>query len=153
MRIILPILWASCLSGVAVAETPALTSLQVYPADIKLQTNRGRQSFVIQATYADGITRDVTAEAKAALGNPTLAKLDKNLLYPQADGATELKIEFGGRTVAVPVNVKDAKVDRPISFKLDVMPVFMRAGCNQGGCHGAARGKCLFRNPYWSTSL
>src|SRR5437762_1254943 len=145
MRIILVILWASCLSGVAVAETPALTSLQVYPPDIKLQTNRGRQSFVVQATYADGITRDVTSETKAALGNPTLAKLDKNLLYPQADGTTELKIEFGGRTVAVPVNVKDAKVDRPISFKLDVMPVFMKAGCNQGSCHGAARGKDGFR--------
>ncbi len=27
------------------------------------------------------------------------------------------------------------------SFRRDVMPVFFRAGCNQGGCHGAARGK------------
>lgn len=27
------------------------------------------------------------------------------------------------------------------SFKLDVMPVFMRYGCNSGDCHGAARGK------------
>ena len=27
------------------------------------------------------------------------------------------------------------------SFRLDVMPVFFRAGCNSGGCHGAASGK------------
>jgi hypothetical protein len=27
------------------------------------------------------------------------------------------------------------------SFRLDVMPVFFRAGCNSGGCHGAAIGK------------
>ena len=27
------------------------------------------------------------------------------------------------------------------SFKNDVMPVFMRGGCNAGDCHGAARGK------------
>src|SRR5262249_58665978 len=86
-----------------------------------------------------------TAEVKAALTNPALAKLDKNFLYPQTDGTTELKTEFGGRTLAIPVNVKDAKVDRPISFKLDVMPVFMKAGCNQGSCHGAARGKDGFR--------
>ena len=145
MRFILAILWASCLANLALADPPALTNLQIFPPDIKLQTNRGRQSFAVQATYADGITRDVTAEAKAALANPALAKLDKNLLYPQADGATELKIEFGGRNIAVPVNVKDAKVDRPISFKLDVMPVFMKAGCNQGSCHGAARGKDGFR--------
>jgi hypothetical protein len=31
--------------------------------------------------------------------------------------------------------------DRPISFRLDVMPVFFRAGCNSGSCHGAAIGK------------
>jgi len=29
----------------------------------------------------------------------------------------------------------------PASFRLDVMPVFFRAGCNSGGCHGAAAGK------------
>lgn len=27
------------------------------------------------------------------------------------------------------------------SFRQDVMPVFFRAGCNAGGCHGAAKGK------------
>jgi len=31
------------------------------------------------------------------------------------------------------------------SFRLDVMPIFMRSGCNTGGCHGAARGKDGFR--------
>ena len=30
---------------------------------------------------------------------------------------------------------------KPVSFRLDVMPVFFRAGCNSGGCHGAAVGK------------
>ncbi len=30
---------------------------------------------------------------------------------------------------------------REISFKNDVMPTFMRGGCNTGGCHGAATGK------------
>jgi hypothetical protein len=145
MRIILATLCVMSAINAAVADTPALTNLQVFPPDIKLQTNRGWQSFVVQATYSDGITRDVTTETKAALTNPALAKLEKNLLYPQTDGATELKIEFGGRSAAIPLSVKDAKADRPISFKLDVMPVFMKAGCNQGSCHGAARGKDGFR--------
>jgi hypothetical protein len=30
---------------------------------------------------------------------------------------------------------------KAVSFRLDVMPVFFRAGCNSGGCHGAAAGK------------
>ena len=28
-----------------------------------------------------------------------------------------------------------------ISFKRDVMPVFMKAGCNAGDCHGSSRGQ------------
>jgi hypothetical protein len=127
----------------APAQAPA--TVEVFPPDISLNTSRARQLFVVKATYADGLTRDVTAEAKATLVNPALTKLDKNVLYPLADGATEVKVEFSGRAVTVPVKVKDAKADRPISFKLDVMPVFMKAGCNAGSCHGAARGKDGFR--------
>src|SRR5437867_13016765 len=56
-----------------------------------------------------------------------------------------MTVTFGGRSVSGPVTVKDAAADRPISFKLDVMPVFMKAGCNAGSCHGASRGKDGFR--------
>lgn len=37
--------------------------------------------------------------------------------------------------------VADFKLPSPVSFKRDVMPVFMRANCNSGSCHGAASGK------------
>src|SRR4029078_2228780 len=76
---------------------------------------------------------------------PALVKLDKAVVYPVADGATEMTVAFVGQTVKVPVKGGKAKEDRPVSFKQDVMPVFMRAGCNVGGCHGAARGKDGFR--------
>jgi hypothetical protein len=122
-----------------------LQSLAVYPPDVQLSTSRARQSVVVQATFADGITRDVTADAKLTLGNPALAKIDGNVLTPTADGSGELKVEFGGKTVTIPLAVKHAAADQPISFKRDVMPVFMRAACNQGTCHGSARGKDGFR--------
>jgi len=128
------------------ADSPAtLTSIEVFPPEINLTTTRDRQSFIVQALYSDGITRDVTAEAKVEVANAGLVKRDKNVLRPAADGATEMKVEFGGKTVAVKVLVKDSAVDPPVSFKLDVMPVFMRWGCNSGACHGAARGKDGFR--------
>lgn len=119
---------------------PALT-LAVYPPDVQLTTSRDRQQYIVVATRADGVTMDVTATAKAALANPALARIEGNVLLPAADGATTLALEYQGQTVSVPVTVKDATVERPISFKLDVMPVFMRSGCNTGSCHGAARGK------------
>lgn len=133
------------MTGAVAAQEPTPASLSVYPPDVQLATSRGRQFFVIQAVYPDGITRDVTAQAKTRLVNANLAKVDKNLMTPLADGDTELLIEFAGRACLAPVKVKSAAADRPISFKLDVMPIFMRAGCNQGGCHGAARGKDGFR--------
>jgi hypothetical protein len=122
-----------------------LEKLAVYPPDVTLATSRARQSFVVQAMFADGITRDVTADAKITLSNPPLVNRTQNVLTPATDGTGEMAVEFGGQTVKVPLTVKDAKADRPISFTRDVMPVFMRSGCNVGSCHGAARGKDGFR--------
>jgi hypothetical protein len=127
------------------APTDGLTALHVYPPGISLTTARDRQSLVVQATYADGITRDVTREATITPANPTLLKRDGSIVHPAADGETTLAVAFGGRSLTIPVKVAQAKTVPPISFRLDVMPVFMRAGCNTGSCHGAARGKDGFR--------
>ncbi len=120
-------------------------SIAAYPPDVQLTTNRDFQSLIVQATYADGITRDVTAKSVMTVSDASLVRQDKNVLYPVKDGQCELKVEFEGKSLALPVVVKDATADRPISFKLDVMPIFMKAGCNMGSCHGAARGKDGFR--------
>lgn len=119
--------------------------LNVYPADVQLNTSRDRQSLVVQAEFPDGITRDVTRQATFTLANPALTRQDKNTFFPATDGKTELTVEYAGLKVKVPFEVAQSTTDRPISFKLDVMPVFMKSGCNMGSCHGAARGKDGFR--------
>ncbi|PHX71734.1 MAG: cell surface protein, partial [Opitutia bacterium] len=129
----------------AFAAKPALTDVKVFPADVNLKTRGDRQSIVVQAIYADGVTRDVTAQASFTLGNKTLVKFDHFMLTPVADGQTELKVKFQGKTLVVPVKIEAAKVAEPISFIKDVMPVFTKAGCNTGGCHGTSRGKDGFR--------
>lgn len=126
------------------ADAP-LVKVEVFPPDVELSTSRDRQKVIVVATRADGVTLDVTAQAQAKIVNPALAKLEGSTLSPLADGQTTLEVGFGGQTLQVPVTVKQAAADRPISFQLDVMPVFMRAGCNTGSCHGAARGKDGFR--------
>jgi hypothetical protein len=138
---------AACWSltgSVARAEAP-LQKLLVYPAEITLTTARDRQLVAVQALYADGITRDVAAEAIYTLSNLACARLDQFTLYPVADGQSELKVEFNGQSVSVPLKVERATEPRATSFKLDVQPVMMKAGCNSGSCHGAARGKDGFR--------
>jgi Protein of unknown function (DUF1549)/Protein of unknown function (DUF1553) len=133
------------LASPAFAGESALSKLEVFPNDVHLSTARDRQSLVVQATYADGITRDVTAQASMTPANPSLVRRDGFVLFPVLDGETTLDVAFEGQTVKVPVKVTQASATLPLSFRLDVMPVFMRAGCNTGSCHGAARGKDGFR--------
>ncbi|CAN5404557.1 DUF1549 domain-containing protein [soil metagenome] len=128
--------------SVLTAQTPKLA---VYPPEIRLESKRDRQSVVVQLTEANGLTRDVTATAQYTLADAKLAKRDGAMFTPLADGATELTVTHAGQTVKVPVTVTKAAEERPVSFKLDVMPVFLRSGCNSGACHGAARGKDGFR--------
>ena len=129
----------------ASAADPAPARVDVYPPDVNLATARDRQSIVVQATYADGITRDVTALASMTAANPALIRREGATLLPVADGETTLDVAFEGVSVKVPVKVTQATATPTLSFRLDVMPVFMRAGCNTGSCHGAARGKDGFR--------
>src|SRR5262249_16391904 len=83
-------------------QEPAPQALHVYPADVSLLSSRAEQTFVVQAAYPDGITRDVTAKAKANLANPALAKLEKNVLTPLVDGETQLVVEYAGKKATVP---------------------------------------------------
>lgn len=127
------------------ADQAKLERVDVYPPDVNLFTSRDRQTVAVQAFYSDGTTRDVTEQAKYTFANQDLIRFENWTVLPKADGTTEMIVEFEGHTIKRPIQVKDAAKDRPISFKLDVMPVFMKAGCNTGSCHGAARGKDGFR--------
>lgn len=122
-------------------DTKPLVAIEVYPPDVRLETARDTQGFVVMARYADDTTRDVTTAADCVIGAPELVRRDGRILTPLADGETALLFTYRDQECAVPVAVRAATTDRPISFRLDVMPVFMREGCNTGSCHGAARGK------------
>ena len=138
--------WAmTCVAGATAFAQSPIVQLNVYPTDVNLTTAKDRQLVVVQAVHADGITRDVSKEATWTLANPALCRREGTTFYPTADGQTELKVEFGGKMLSVPVKIERAAEARPISFKLDVMPVWMKSGCNTGSCHGAARGKDGFR--------
>ena len=125
----------------AAARKKTIVELSVFPKKIHLETKKDFHKLVVVAKYSDDVTREVTAESSLVLSDPTIASLDENTLRPMADGKVTLIVTHRDKRVHVPVEVKGAKTPRPISFKLDVMPVFMRAGCNTGSCHGSARGQ------------
>ncbi|OAI56441.1 cell surface protein [Verrucomicrobiaceae bacterium SCGC AG-212-N21] len=127
------------------SKLPTLQSVQIMPASAMLETQRDFQQIVVQARFSDATTMDVTRFANLKVADANIVKVEGDVIKPNADGKTELVATIGSQVVKAPIEVKGAKSDRPVSFRLDVMPVFLRSGCNQGGCHGAARGKDGFR--------
>jgi hypothetical protein len=125
--------------------TTKVRSMAVYPDAVVLETKRDFHKLVAVATFADDVTEEVTARAEFTLADASIAKLEGANLTPLKDGQTTLTVRWHDQKVDVPVTVKAAAQDRPVSFDQDVMPVLMRANCNTGSCHGAARGQDGFR--------
>tara|TARA_B100000700_G_scaffold37224_1_gene36747 strand:- start:156 stop:2588 length:2433 start_codon:yes stop_codon:yes gene_type:complete len=125
----------------AVTSAAELTEINVYPENIDLSNSRDRQRLIVQARFSDGLTEDVTEQATITNGNAEVLRQDGYLFYPQGDGETTVNVEYQGKAIQIPVKVQNSDVTPKISFTLDVMPVFMKANCNTGSCHGAARGK------------
>mgnify|MGYP001216977692 FL=1 len=126
------------------ARNKQFVSLAAYPSAINLKTKEDFNSIILTATYSDDVTRDVTYESSVWLENSAIADFEDRILYPKQTGETKLFAEFQGKRVEIPIIVSEPEIPRPVSFKLDVMPVFMKAGCNTGSCHGSARGQDRF---------
>lgn len=145
MRLLLPAALCSAvlIAGPALAKDSPVRELRAFPPSIRLDDARDFQGFVIQAVMEDGSTRDVTSEIKSEIGSQ--ARLDGPALRPVSDGTTNLKVTWQGKSLIVPVEVLKAATTPEISFRMHVVPVLTKAGCNSGRCHGAARGKDGFR--------
>ena len=126
------------------AESKKLVSLQIHPKQISLSTKEDFNSFVVVAKYADDVTRDVTKESTFSLSDENIVQLENHTLSPLKDGKATLKASFHNLNTELSIQVNNAQAERPVSFNLDVMPVFLKAGCNTGSCHGSARGQDRF---------
>ncbi|MBT5915974.1 MAG: DUF1553 domain-containing protein, partial [Opitutae bacterium] len=118
--------------------------LQIHPKQISLSTKEDFNSFVVVAKYADDVTRDVTKESTFSLSDENIVQLENHTLSPLKDGKATLKASFYNLNTELSIQVNNAQAERPVSFNLDVMPVFLKAGCNTGSCHGSARGQDRF---------
>ena len=118
-----------------------LVSINIFPPGCSLETKRDEQRLVVMARYADDTTRDITKKVAFTVADPALVRQEGNRFFPVADGASTIRVEFFGQVAEVPLVVARAAAERPVSFRLDVMPVMERGGCNTGSCHGSARGQ------------
>jgi hypothetical protein len=139
-------LTAFCVSAVFLCGGAAADTMSVYPTEVKLDHGADFQRLVVMRVRDDGVTIDATAQATVTFAPEGFAKLDEaHVFRPVADGDTVATVALEGQTATVPVSVRNAATLPPISFRNDVEPALMRAGCNTGACHGSAQGKNGFR--------
>ena len=120
-------------------------ALHVFPSKVQLDHPSRGQSMLVHSIDANGMTYDRTEAATFTIANESIAYFEDWQVIPVTQGDTTLTVEIDGLQTIVPIIVTTDGQLRPISFRHDVMPVISKAGCNVGGCHGAASGKDGFR--------
>ena len=126
------------------AANKKLLSLEAFPSSISLHHAEDFNSYTILAKYADGVSRDVTFESSFTIKGPEIIRIQDATIFPTSNGKTKLGVNYRNLQIDIPISIDDYEKSRGISFNLDVMPIFMKAGCNSGSCHGSARGQDRF---------
>ncbi len=128
------------------AESPAVQSLKVVPAEATLRGPDSVQQIAVEGPTADAKLLDVTGTAAFLSSDPKVATVDKSgTITAQGDGTATITVRVGKLEAKVPVTVKEFAAGVPVHFGNQVVPIFTKLGCNSGGCHGKASGQNGFR--------
>ncbi len=132
-------------TGAADGVEPGETQLEIEPGAVQLIGHRAQQ-IAVTLRGADGSARDVTRECEFRVEPATIAEIGLNgLVSPRADGEGSLLVRLGDRQAAASLRVVRAGWVPPPGLRTDIVPLFSKAGCNAGACHGNLNGKGGFR--------
>ena len=98
------------------------TTLEVLPADVRLEGSRDAQRVVVLERRPDGGTVDRTADVTWRAQADAPFRIVDGTLLPVADGAQPLALELDGRTVELRVTVTGAGESAPRTFRLQLSP-------------------------------
>jgi len=105
-----------------------------------------KYQLLVTGVAESGALRDVTREVRYQISPSSVAKVDTNgVITPAGDGKATLTAKSSGVSVSIPIVVENFKSDPPINFPNQVVPIFTKAGCNSGGCHGKSSGQNGFK--------
>ena len=111
----------------------------------ELKGQHARQQLI--ATAKDvGKDVDVTRTVKySATPARVVAVSPHGMVTPLGDGEATITATIGKLKSVVKVKVEQFGVVQPINFANQIVPLFTKAGCNSGGCHGKSGGQNGFR--------
>lgn len=123
---------------------PAIRALKLLPDALTLSDLRDERRVLVLGVIEGDKTIDLTAVAKFSSEAACVEIGADGYIRPKSGGSTEISVKAGGQSAKLPVKVASAD-PRKIDFVRDVQPVLAKAGCNQGTCHGSAKGKNGFK--------
>ena len=124
--------------------TPGLKALEVSPAEITLNGPFRTVQLQVSGHLEGGRVVDLTRASQISPPAGLVEVTPLGLVRPIADGSATLTVAYADQRIEVPVTVF-ATATSSVDFVQDVAPVLSRLGCNQGTCHGAAKGKNGFK--------
>ena len=138
--------------GNAVVSAPVqlrfetVSSAESNPAPLKLRGKGTRFQLLVSGGMADGGLRDYTNSAEYTVTPSGIVEVgEKGLLSVLGDGLAKVTASVGGQKTELEVQVSDAAQEVPINFANQIVPIFTKASCNSGGCHGKSAGQNGFR--------
>lgn len=136
--------WCQMQDAVTSVEMPEIKSLKTYPESLTLEHARDGRRVLVSGQTKDGNWVDVTYYADLKTTSDVVKVQEDGYIFPNSVGNTSIQISVKDLKIDLPVNVKSNEAP-PVSFVKDVMPVLSHAGCNNGTCHGGAKGKNGFK--------
>ncbi|MFM1557209.1 MAG: DUF1549 domain-containing protein, partial [Limisphaerales bacterium] len=111
----------------------------------ELKGQHARQQLIATAKD-EGKDVDVTRVVKYSARPDRVVAISPNgMVTPLGDGAATITATIGNLKSVVKVKVQQFGVEQPINFANQIVPIFTKAGCNGGGCHGKSGGQNGFR--------
>ena len=125
---------------------PAPVRLTVLPTNPLLFGQGAQQPLLAVVHFADGTSRDVTAQARFRSEKPAVVSVDaQGVLRAESNGGAAIRAAYGTLEASTTALVQRAAAPLPRSFTGDVLPVLTKIGCNGGSCHGALNGQNGFK--------
>ena len=138
-------------AAVAVDKAVSL-ELFTQPADqtaktLALKGADARVQLLATARHASGAESDFTGKVTYSIKPLKVVDVDKTgYLVPLGDGTATITAKSAeGLTATAAVSVENFKDTPQINFPNQIVPLFTKAGCNGGGCHGKSGGQNGFR--------
>ncbi|MBI4327461.1 MAG: DUF1553 domain-containing protein [Chloroflexi bacterium] len=116
-------------------------------ASLRLRGRDVRQQLLVTGNLGNGTPRDLTHQVAFESSPSGIVQVDsKGMVTPLADGTAVITAKSAeGLAATLPVQVERFDEVAPVNFANQIVPVFTKAGCNAGACHGKASGQNGFR--------